>query len=137
MKKTIDSKNNLKFPPYQAQNNDIIIKGETRLQDIGIDLHGSIVETPGHTIDSISVLFNSGECFIGDAAANFLQFAGAGYCPVFIMNIDMYYASWRKLSDLNVKELFPGHGSPFKADKLKKNIGKIRKKKMVQYRVES
>ena len=56
LRKFIDKKSNLKFPPYKVRENDILIKGETNLKEIGINLNGKIIETPGHTIDSISVL---------------------------------------------------------------------------------
>jgi hydroxyacylglutathione hydrolase len=129
--KWVDKNNNLKFPPYFVRDNDILVTGETRLKEIGIELDGAIIETPGHSADSISVLLDDGDCFAGDAAANFLQFAGTHYCIIFITDLDEYYSSWEKIIARGAKEIFPAHGGPFATEKLKQNLGKNRKEDMV------
>lgn len=131
LKKYIALKTNLRFPPYKVREKDIIITGETRLKDIGIELDGVIIETPGHTIDSISIIFNDGDCIVGDAAANMLQFAGTKYCVIYICDIDEYYNSWRKIISKNAKCILPAHGEQFTVEKLKENMGKNKKKNMV------
>jgi glyoxylase-like metal-dependent hydrolase (beta-lactamase superfamily II) len=131
LKKPVAKKSNLKFPPYPMRVNDILIMGETKLYDIGIELNGRIIETPGHTIDSISVLLDDGDCIVGDAAANFLQFAGTKYCVIFITDIDEYYRSWRKIIAGNAQRIYPAHGKPFSMEKLKKYLGKNKKENMV------
>lgn len=128
LRKSADKKSNLRFPPYKVRENDILITRETKLKEIGIELNGRIIETPGHTIDSISVLFDDGDCIVGDAAANFLQFAGTKYCVIFICDIDEYYKSWRKIISENAKRIFPAHGKPFAVEELKKNIGRNKKR---------
>ena len=72
----VDRSHQLRFPPYFARPSDILIGGGTRVQDIGLDLDGEIVATPGHTVDSISMVLDDGDAFVGDAAANMLQWAG-------------------------------------------------------------
>jgi len=124
LKKFIDKNNNLKFPPYSFRDNDIIVKDKIKLRDIGIDISGEFIETPGHTIDSISILFEDGSCFVGDAAANFLKFAGTKYCVVFIMDIVEYYNSWGKIIKEKAKVIYPAHGKSFGISKLEKNINK-------------
>ena len=131
-KKYISQKSNLKFLPYLVRENDILITKETRLNDIGIDLIGKIIETPGHTIDSISVLLENGDCFLGDAAANFLQFAGTKYCVIGITNLDEYYRSWQKIISENPQQIFPAHGKPFTAEKLTENIWKNKAMNMIK-----
>lgn len=131
IKKYIDPKRNLKFPPYKVREKDIIITGETILKNIAIELGGTIIETPGHSIDSISILFDDGDCIVGDAAANMLQFAGTKYCVIYVCDIDEYYMSWRKIISKNAKQIFPAHGKPFPVEKLKENIGKNKKSNMV------
>ena len=76
LKGRVDKKWTHTFPPYTVRPNDVLIAGNTRLKDIGIAADGTLLETPGHSSDSIAVLFDDGNCFAGDAAANFLQFAG-------------------------------------------------------------
>jgi len=43
---------------------DILVDGEYDLQEHGIE--GRVVPTPGHTPDSLSVVLNSGDAFVGD-----------------------------------------------------------------------
>ena len=117
-------KNNGKFPPYYVRPCDILITSTSKLRDIGIDLDGTIIHTPGHTIDSITVLFDDGDALVGDAAANMLQIAGTKYCVIAVDNLDEYYHSWEKIISHNAKYIFPAHGNPFPVGKLKKNIGK-------------
>ncbi len=130
LRKVID-KENLTFPPYKLREDDILIKGETKLKDIGIGLDGKIIETPGHSIDSISVLFDDGDCIVGDAAANFLQFAGTKYCVVYICDLNEYYRSWEKIILENALRIFPAHGKQFGVKKLKDNLWKNKSKNMV------
>jgi len=130
-KKNIPKNSNLKFPPYWVREKDILITGDTRLKEIGIDLNGRIIKTPGHSIDSISVLLDDGDCFMGDSAANFLQFAGTKYCVIGISDLDEYYRSWQKVIAGGAKRIFPAHGKPFPAQKLRENIGKNKKQNMV------
>lgn len=119
------------FPPYQSREVDIPIERDTHFKEIGIGLDGRIVETHGHTLDSISIVFDDGDCIVGDAAANFLQFAGTKYCVVIIEDLEEYYKSWRRLISEGARQIFPAHGKPFPAEKLEQNIDKISRKNMV------
>ncbi len=119
------------FPVYASRASDILIQGETNLDDIGIRSRGRIIETPGHTIDSISVLFEDGSCFVGDAAANFLHFAGTKYCVILVEDIEEYYRSWTKLVSAGAREVYPAHGKPFAVTKLTENLGKIKSSDIV------
>ncbi len=134
LRKKVDKAKNLKFRPYKLRENDIVIRGETELRKIGIPLDGRIIETPGHTVDSISVLFPDGDCLVGDAAANMLRFAGTKYCVVFICNMDEYYKTWEKIIKAGAKRIFPAHGRPYTIDKLIKNIWKNKAKNIVHYK---
>lgn len=131
LKKKISKATNLKFAPYQFRDQDILVIGGTKLREIGIPLDGKIIETPGHTVDSISILFDDGNCIVGDAAANMLQFAGTKYCVIFICNIDDYYNSWRKIITEGARKIFPAHGKPFTVDKLRDNLGKNKAENIV------
>lgn len=128
--KHVDKSSNLKFQPYYARKEDIIVEDGTKLKDIGINLNGRIIATPGHTVDSMSIIFDDGSCIVGDAAANMLQFAGTRYCVIFICNLDEYYKSWEKIISSGAVKIYPGHGKPFSADKLKQNIWKNKKDNM-------
>lgn len=131
--KKVDKSNNLKFRPYYSRDIDILFKGEPKLRDIGIPLDGKILKTPGHTVDSISVLFPNGDCLVGDAAAHMLPFEGTHYCVIFICNIEEYYNSWKKIIAAGSKLILPAHGSPFTVDKLVRNISKNKSENLVHY----
>ncbi len=121
------------FPQYASRDSDILIQGETNLDEIGIRLGGRIIETPGHTIDSISVLLEDGSCFVGDAAANFPQFIGTKYCVIQVEDIEEYYKSWRTLISGGAQRIFPAHGKPFAVTKLRQNIGKIKRSDIILF----
>jgi hydroxyacylglutathione hydrolase len=121
------------FPPYHTRPNDVLLSGETNLRDIGIPLDGCILATPGHSPDHVSVVFDDGDCLAGDAAANFLQRAGAKHCVISVDDLDEYYASWRKILSAGARRIFPGHGRPFDAEELRRNIGRQRKECMVLF----
>lgn len=132
--KKVDKSKNLKFQPYKARKQDIVCNGELELPDIGIPLDGKIVETLGHTVDSVSILFPDGDCLVGDAAAHMLPFAGTRYCVIFICNMDEYYKSWEKLIKAGAKRIFPAHGNPFPVEKLVRNMRKNKAENMVLYK---
>ena len=129
----LDKNDAFKFPPYYVRDNDIIIKEETDLRYIGIDLDGKIICTPGHTIDSISIILGEDIIFVGDAAANMLRIAGTKYCVIFITDLNEYYRSWEKIISENVKYIFPAHGKPFRVEKLIRNIWKNKEKNMIPF----
>lgn len=133
LRKKIDKAKNLKFTPYIVRDCDIVIDGDTIFRDIGIPLDGKLINTPGHTVDSISILFADGKCLVGDAAASMLNFAGTKNCVIFICNMEEYYRSWQKIIAAGAKMIYPAHGKPFTVEKLKVNLGKNRSENLVSY----
>jgi glyoxylase-like metal-dependent hydrolase (beta-lactamase superfamily II) len=131
LRKKLDKNSNLTFPSYTIRKGDILISEETKLQDIGINIDGKIITTPGHSIDSISIILSNGIAIVGDEAANFLQFAGTKYCVVFITDLNEYYNSWEKIIKEKVVEIYPGHGKVFSVRKLKQNMRINRTENMV------
>jgi glyoxylase-like metal-dependent hydrolase (beta-lactamase superfamily II) len=131
LKKLFDKKWTHTFPPYFARNDDIMIHQETSLHQIGIATAGAIIETPGHSVDSVSVALADGDCLVGDAAANLLQFAGTKHCVVYVEDLQQYYESWERIIEAGAKTVFPSHGAPFKVDELKKYMWQNQKRNMV------
>jgi len=68
---------------------------------------------------------------VGDAAANFLQFAGTKHCIIYIEDMDAYYGSWRKLISAGATRIIPAHGKPFAVEELQRDLGKNKKSNMV------
>lgn len=101
---------------------DIIIDSEFDLKKYGFN--GRIINTPGHSKGSISVILDSGDAFIGDLAMNGLPLRiGAGE-PIFGEDIDEIYQSWEKLIGNKVKKLYPSHGDSFDIKVIKKILSR-------------
>jgi glyoxylase-like metal-dependent hydrolase (beta-lactamase superfamily II) len=132
LKAAFDKKWTHTFPPYIARSSDILVENEITLKEIGIDLKGRTLHTPGHSADSISILIDNGDAFIGDAAANFLQFAGTKYCIIYLEDLDQYYESWKAIISGGTRKLYPAHGKPFEVRKLEKYIYKNKARNMVR-----
>ena len=71
-----------------------------------------VIDTPGHTIGSISILPVFGDFFCGD----FLTNNGKPQANSFLDDAGEMEASVKKLKDLDIKRIYPGHGKPFKPD---------------------
>lgn len=123
----------LSFPPVYLRCTDIIVDGDDDkvLRDIGIQ--GKILYTPGHTIDSISVLLDEGTLFCGDAAMSWPLWAGIKYCTIFITDIEGFYSSWDKMISAGAKIILPSHGAALGADKLKENLHKYQQDDLVRF----
>ena len=134
IKARFDKKWTHSFPIYKGRDSDIIIKGDTFLKDIGINIKGQIIETPGHSLDQIALILDNGNCICGDSASNFLHFAGLKYGLISIDNWDYFYQSWEKIIDSNVDRIYPAHGEYFDVIKLKDNLRKNKKENMVLYK---
>lgn len=106
-----------RFTPYSSRPQDRLIEGDndTLLPELGIN--GKILYTPGHTLDSISLVTEQ-IAFVGDAARNLLNFTGTPYQPILLYDLEACYRSWDKLLQEGVKTIYPAHGKPFRADKL-------------------
>lgn len=113
------------FVPYFLRETDIIIEhdldlnpdNEHNFPDIGVKAR--ILQTPGHTEDSISLVIDQ-VAFVGDAARNLLNFTGAPYLPLILFDLSQCHQSWNKLIDSRVKMIYPAHGKKFRAEKLQK-----------------
>jgi len=119
------------YPPYTARPEDILVSQGTGLRELGIGLDGRIVETPGHSIDSISVQLPEGLWLVGDAAANIGQFVETQYCAIVVDDLDQTYRSWTKMLEAGARRIYPAHGEPFAADELRRNINRNKKGDMV------
>ena len=60
----------LNYNPIDLENATVICFKESRAFLKGIGINGEIVSTPSHSQDSISLILDSGECFVGDLEPN-------------------------------------------------------------------
>lgn len=74
-------------------------------------LGARIIQTPGHTACSISLLTEDGRLFCGDAAMN--GFPSTGRVTIWAEDMAAFGQSWDTMIALAPVMLYPGHGQPF------------------------
>ncbi len=97
---------------------DLCVEDGQSLREFG--LPARVVHTPGHTDGSISVLFDDGTMFVGDAILNLLRVS----FPLWWENADAAYASACKIQALQPRLCYSGHGRPFHLDELNAFVDK-------------
>lgn len=109
-----------RYPPVIVTDEDTVVDGDDNqvLRNIGVS--ADILYTPGHTQDSMCVLFDDGTVFAGDAVMNFLKFTGSRYRPIYYTDADEMYSSIRRLVSAGAKTILPAHGNPYSVEKLSK-----------------
>ena len=63
---SIFARDGLPFVPVDESSAVTISCGESRGFLSGIGIHGEILHTPSHSPDSVSLILDSGDCFVGD-----------------------------------------------------------------------
>lgn len=108
-----------RFPPlpehWQARLS--IVTADTRAA-LEADLGARIVETPGHTACSLSLLTPDGLLFCGDAAMN--GFPSFRRVTVWAEDLAAYGRSWETMLAFKPRLIYPGHGRPFPPDDLRR-----------------
>jgi len=137
-KMRLDPNWTLAFTPFALRDQDILIEGDDCNVLKGLGINGSVLYTPGHCIDH-QVLVLDGEdaesriAFCGDAAASMLRFAGSHYFPVFMTDMEAAYQSWQKMLDGGARMIYPSHGKPFPATRLKEHMYKIKTSQLIPF----
>jgi glyoxylase-like metal-dependent hydrolase (beta-lactamase superfamily II) len=133
IKMRFDPRWTLTFPPFTLREKDILISAgdDQLLRKIGIE--GRILTTPGHCVDHIAIVLDNGDAFCGDAASSFLLPFGTRYATLFMTNMEDAYRSWQKMLDARAQVIYPSHGKPFSAEKLRQNMGKYKTKDLVRF----
>ncbi len=133
LKMRFDPRWTLTFPPFSLRGTDILLAGDDDhvLRELGVA--GRVLYTAGHCIDHLSIVLDTGEAFCGDAAGNFLLWAGTRYCTVFMTDMDEVYRSWKKMMDAGARRLYPAHGKPFPVQRLEDSIHHFKTDKLVRF----
>lgn len=94
------------FTPINTNDNIIISTQNSRpfLQQLGFN--GEVLHTPGHSDDSITLLLDTGEAFIGDLPPGYTVEPGGG----------LVMSSWKALKTAGAKNIYPSHAKPFTID---------------------
>ena len=104
----------------------IITLNEAKLEAIESELNGKILFTPGHAVDSISLLVD-GNLFCGDAALNGIP--SSHKITIWVEDKAAFEKSWDVMLASRAKKIYPAHGSPFcpcEFKKYKKYIAGLR-----------
>lgn len=125
LKMRLDPHWTLSYPPFALRPQDLRVAGDDDrlLREVGVA--GRILTTPGHSVDHLALVLDDGSTFCGDAAASFLLWAGTHYCTIFMTDMEAAYESWARMLAAGAKTIYPAHGRPFAAQKLRRNMGKI------------
>ncbi|NLF00276.1 MAG: MBL fold metallo-hydrolase [Anaerolineales bacterium] len=101
------------YTPIRVEASDLVLSGSTRTALARIGVQGEIVETPGHSDDSVSLVLDSGNAFVGDLRTPDLvpDEAREATCR-----------SWRALLQRNVKTIYPAHTDPFPLDNVRATL---------------
>ncbi len=92
---------------YEPVEPDILLGEGDSLRDFGADLR--VIETPGHSLGSLSLAGDEGVMFIGDAVINQIRVG----MPLYGEDTALAYDSARKILGLRPRVLYSGHGKPF------------------------
>ena len=118
-----------RFPPLNREfEKRCILVSEPNREALGLKLHGSIIDTPGHTADSLSLFLNDGRLFCGDAAMNGLP--SLHKTTIWVEDKEAFLRSWQTIIGLKPVKIYPGHGRPFDYGELEKNACQARKMKL-------
>lgn len=105
---------------------------EQNRRQVELLLQGRIIDTPGHTVDSISLLLNDGSLFCGDAAMNGLP--SLHRITIWAEDKTAFLKSWETIIALRPKIIYPGHGKPFGYGELMANINRVKNMELLPLR---
>ena len=97
---------------FDAFTPDVYLEDEQHLSEHGID--AKIVSIPGHSKGSIGILTSTGDFFCGDLLMNFRK----PRLHFLIDDMETAEKSVERMTRLNIKRVFPGHGRPFPIEAL-------------------
>jgi endoribonuclease LACTB2 len=90
----------LPYLPISAEKNIHLKFDESRKFLAGLGLKGEIISTPGHSVDSVTLILDEGFAFTGDLPQRFL-----------IPDEDVTNRqSWDRIYQHKITRIFPGHG---------------------------
>ena len=101
------------YEPIQIEANDLVLQSSNRAALNQIGILGEIIETPGHSDDSVSLILDNGMAFVGDL-----------HPPDLVPDErrDATCQSWSKLVRLNIKTVYPAHGNSFHLEAVKNSL---------------
>ncbi|NDL67303.1 MBL fold metallo-hydrolase [Anaerotalea alkaliphila] len=93
--------------PSEMAGVEYAIEGEVSLEPFGVE--GKILETPGHTAGSISLLLESGDLLVGDSLMGVLPWRKC-HMPLFVDEPESQLETILKIASLDFQRIHMGHG---------------------------
>lgn len=109
------------YPIVAVPTNSIIWENEAHQPFAQENIPLRVIGLPGHTEDSIGIVYKDEILFCGDAAMN--GFPSVKRNIIWIENFDEYKKSWDVMISTKTKYIYPAHGKPF----LLQHLNKYRK----------
>jgi hydroxyacylglutathione hydrolase len=103
--------------PLETFTPDLWLEDGMSLRDFGIDAR--VVHTPGHTAGSVTLAFDDGTLFVGDALLNVLHVS----FPLWWENPASARESACRIKALRPRVCYTGHGRPFDLNALEEFVG--------------
>jgi glyoxylase-like metal-dependent hydrolase (beta-lactamase superfamily II) len=103
------------YPVVDRADRYIVINDDTRQMLEGV-LSAAILDLPGHTKDSVGLLFKDGSLFCGDTFIN--GYPSINKITIVIEDFEGYKKSWDTIKSCKASLIYPGHGKPFPASEL-------------------
>ena len=110
---------------YQAFEADVYVEAGSDFNALGGSIR--LIETPGHTADSLSILIDEEIAIVGDAM--FGVFRNSVF-PPFANDVKAMVKSWGVLLDTECKLFLPGHGNAVSRSLLQKEYDKYSQRKL-------
>ncbi|NLY19901.1 MAG: MBL fold metallo-hydrolase [Tissierellia bacterium] len=118
-----------KFPSINNHfEKNYIVYGTEEAKNLENELSIKILETPGHTECSISLLY-ANSLFCGDAAMSGIP--SWNNITIWVENLSDFESTWEKIIEINPEIIYVGHGRQIKTKDLIKNISKISRRKLL------
>lgn len=108
---------------YEPFKPDILISNKFEFPEDKLDIR--IIETPGHSSGSISIIIDDEIAIVGDTL--FGVYPGSAF-PPFADNPEELIESWQKLLKTGCDTFLPGHGKEIKLKLLQKEYNKYAKR---------
>jgi glyoxylase-like metal-dependent hydrolase (beta-lactamase superfamily II) len=91
---------------------DLLVEDGQDLLEYGLDAR--VLSLPGHSKGSLGILTRDGNLFCGDLFEN----RGAPALNTLMDDMQAAGASLRRLQEMEIRMVFPGHGEPFEWEKV-------------------
>ena len=108
---------------YDPVTADILLDGRYEISELGTDSY--IIDTPGHTNGSVSLIIDNQHAFVGDTMFGFMK---ERIIPGFANDIPELMRSWQILADTGCQFFYPGHGKPIDRERFESNFKKYKNK---------